>query len=383
MPDADHGDVIVAGGGVIGLGVAWRCALRGLRTTVVDDQPGQGASWAAAGMLAPVSEMQYGEGALLRLTLEGAHCFASFIAELEAETGLTTGYRPCGTVIVALDADDNAVLEELFQFQRRMGMKAERLTGRQCRDLEPMLAPGVRGGVHIAQDHQVDNRLFTAALTAAARGRGVTFRPNRVADVLTSGGRVHGARLDDGATLTAGTLVVSAGCRSGDIADRALGAAVPVRPVKGQILRLRVTGAPLLARTVRGLVRGSSLYLVPRTDGGVVLGATVEDRGFDTRITAGGVYQLLRDAAALVPGVDELELVECRAGLRPGTPDNAPILGTTAVTGLLLATGHYRNGVLLTPVTAASVASLIVTGRTPEIIAPFAVDRFAAVGSAA
>jgi glycine oxidase len=373
-------DVVVVGGGLVGLAIAWRAANRGLRVTVADPEPGRAASYAAAGMLAPVTEAHYNEEPLLRLNLRSSDSYPSFVAAVEEASGLPAGYRRCGTLAVAFDTDDLAVLDELYDFHGSLGLASERLTGRECRRLEPLLAPGARGGLHVTGDHQVDNRrLFRALLTAADRA-GVVVRRERVERVLVEHDRASGVRLAGGAVIRAGQVVLAAGPWTAQLPGLPPGTVPPVRPVKGQILRLRVPPAyaPFLTRTVRGLVRGSSLYLVPRADGELVVGATQEELGYDTQVTAGGVYELLRDAHALVPAITELPLVETLAGLRPGSPDNAPIIGPSGLPGLVLATGHHRNGVLLTPVTADAVAELLAGGTLPEIVAPFSPARFAA-----
>ncbi|MDP9432306.1 MAG: glycine oxidase ThiO [Actinomycetota bacterium] len=368
-------DVLVVGGGVIGLALAWRARTAGLSVTVVDPSPGAGASYAAAGMLAPVSEVTYGEEQLLELNLASARRYPQFVAELEDASGAGVGYRTEGTVVVALDSGDRAVLADLHAFQTRLGLDSELLTGRECKRLEPMLAPGVRAGLFVAGDHSVDNRRLAPALLTAAERSGVDVRRGRVTGLQTDGDRVTGATLDDGDQVSAGTTVLAAGCWSGEMAGLPPDALPPVRPVKGQILRLR-TPTPFLTRTVRGVVAGGHVYLVPRGDGEIVVGATVEELGYDTTTTAGGVYELLRDAHALLPGITELELVECHAGLRPGSPDNAPLLGRAGPEGLVLATGHYRNGVLLTPITADAVTELLCTGALPEVARPFDPRRF-------
>jgi glycine oxidase len=374
-------DVIVVGGGVIGLAIAWRAAQAKLSVALVDDEPGQGASFAAAGMLAPVTEAHYGEEPLLTLNLESARRYPSFVDELEAATGMTVGYRPSGTLVVAADDDDTAAIGELFRFERELGLPVQRLRRRECRALEPLLAPRIRGGMVTEVDHQVDSRRLVAALLAAAERASVSFHRRRATGLQLDGKRVVGATFADGQALEAPTVVLAAGCWSAQLEGLPPSARPPVRPVKGQILRLRgAADRPLLARTVRGLVHGASVYLVPRADGELVVGATVEERGFDTTVTAGATYELLRDAAEIVPGISELELVEARAGLRPGSPDNAPLLGPAAIEGLVVATGHYRHGVLLTPVTADAIAEVLVTGRAPGLIAPFSPVRFSVEG---
>jgi glycine oxidase len=369
------GDVLVVGGGVIGLGVAWRAAQAGMAVTVVDPSPGRGASWAAAGMLAPVTEVHYGEQPLLRLNLAAADRWPGFAAELEEAAGGQVGYRRCGTLTVARDTDDNAALEDLYRFQLRCGLQVERLRSRDCRRLEPGLAPSVRGGVLAPGDHQVDNRALAGALLAACERAGVRLLADRATRLRLDGERVTGVTVAGGASLAAATVVLAAGCWSRQLGGLAAELLPPVRPVKGQLLHLRGAAAdPLCRRNVRGL----EVYVVPRADGRVVVGATVEEQGFDTRVTAGAVHDLLRAALELLPDVAELELVETVAGLRPGSPDNAPLLGPAGVDGLVVATGHYRNGILLAPVTAEAVAELLATGQVPEAIAPFSPARLQA-----
>jgi glycine oxidase len=373
MSQQPAADVVVVGGGVIGLAVAWRAAGTGMTVSVVDETPGQGASWAAAGMLAPVTEVHYGEHRLLALNLDAAGRWPAFAAEVEEAGGHPVGYRPGGTLAVARDADDNAALEDLYQFQLRCGLEVERLRSRECRQLEPGLAPGIRGGVLAAGDHQVDNRALVQALLIACRRAGVGLLTGRVAELAVNRDRVTGVVLADGTRLPAGSVVLAAGCWSGGLGGLAAEALPPVRPVKGQLLYLRGSASePLCTRNVRGL----EVYVVPRGDGRVVVGATVEEQGFDTRVTAGAVRDLLQAALELLPDAAELELLETVVGLRPGSPDNAPMLGPAGPEGLVVATGHYRNGILLTPVTADAIAELLATGRVPDLIAPFTPGRF-------
>ncbi|HEX2050480.1 MAG TPA: glycine oxidase ThiO [Actinomycetota bacterium] len=366
-------DVVVAGGGAIGLSIAWRAARRGMSVTVVDPAPGRGATWAAAGLLAPVTELHPGEERLLELNLASAARYESFVAELAADADRDVGFRRSGTLVVARDADDNAALEDLYRLQVELGMDVERLRGRDCRALEPALAPRVRGGILVPGDHQVDNRALAGALLDACVRAGVDVRRERVDALETSGGRAAGVRTPDGG-VEAGAVVLAAGAWSGAVAGVPAGALPPVRPVKGQLLQLRdVSGTPLAARNLRGV----ECYVVPRADGRVVVGATVEERGFDDAVTAGAVFELLRAAYELVPGVTELELVETVAGLRPATPDNGPAVGATEVAGLVVATGHFRNGVLQAPITAEAVCALLAGDEPPGEIAPFSPARFA------
>lgn len=377
MPTPDGpGDLLVVGAGVIGLATAWRVAARGATVTVADPAPGSGACHVAAGMLTPVSEVTYGEEPLLRLGLASRDRYPAFVAELEEVSGRRTGYRGDGVLQVAFDSDDLAFLEELRRFQQSLGLTVEALSGRECRRLEPMLAPSVRGGLLAAEDGSIDPRRLTAALLAAVEKEGVRIVRRRATHLLVEHDRAAGVRLEDGEELRADMVLLAAGAWSSDLQGLPEGVVPQVRPVKGQVLRLR-SKIPFLERTTRGVVRGSSVYLVPREDGELVVGATQEEMGFDTTVTAGGLWQLLRDARELLPGVTELEFTEVSAGLRPGSPDNAPVLGASALPGLFLATGHFRNGVLLTPITADVMTEILVDGTVPPEAAPFTADRFA------
>lgn len=360
-------DAIVVGGGVIGLSSAWRVASAGASVTVVDPSPGRGASWVAAGMLAPVTEATFGEEGLTALLVAAAARWPQFAADLGADVG----YRPCGTVVVAADASDRAVVDDLLAFQHSLGLEAERLSASDCRRLEPALAPGVRGGALVPGDHQVDNRLLVAALLEACQDAGVTMVARAATGIeVGPDGSAAGVRLDDATVLGAGAVVVAAGAETARLGGVPAGTLPAVRPVKGHVVRLRGP-EPLLARTVRGLVHGRPCYLVPRRDGSLVVGATAEERGFDRTVQAGAVHSLLDDARSLVPGIDELELVECLAGLRPGSPDNGPFVGWSAVARLAVAAGHYRNGILLTPITSDAVAALLAGHPVPEPLAAF------------
>ena len=390
-------DVIVAGGGVIGTAIAWRAAGAGLDVTLVDPGEGDAASEVAAGMLAPASEALFGEGALLRVNLLAVERFGGFAAELEEAAGQQVGLRREGTLAVAYDPGDYAALMRLTQFRRSAGLPAEELDSRACRRLEGFLTPDVHGGVLFAGDWSVDNRRYTAALRAAAAAAGVRFLAGRVTQVLTTdssadggapggargrpegAGRVSGVRLAGGGEVAAGQVVVAAGCATGGIAGLPAALRAAVRPVKGQLLRLRHPAGmpPVISHTIRATVRGADVYLVPRAGGEVVVGATQEERGPDRTVTAGAVHDLLHDAMSVLPVTSELILAETCAGLRPGTPDNGPIVGGCEVGGLLLATGHYRNGILMSPVTADAVVACL-TGRPPAPAwEPFTAARFA------
>ncbi len=356
-------DVVVIGGGIIGLAVAWRARLRGMSVVVLERGTvgGECASGVAAGMLAPVSEVEFGEAGrrVLELGLRSARAWPGFAAELVQAAGVEVGLRQTGTLLLAHDGDEARELERRLAFRESLGLRTTRLRPTAARELEPALAPTVRLALEAPEDHSVDPRLVLAALRHACELSGVQVRehaPVARVELGVSGERVVGVGLADGARLGVEQVVLAAGAWTAEIAGLPEDARVPVRPVKGQILRLRDPAGPGLLQRV---VRFEGGYLVPRGDGRYVLGATVEERGFEGKPTVGGVYELLRDARELVPGVLELQIEELSVGFRPSTPDNAPVLGPGAVDGLVWATGHHRNGILLAPLTADLLADVL------------------------
>lgn len=367
---------MIVGGGVIGLAVGWRALKRGLGVTLVERvAPGQATSRVAAGMVAPISEASPFEPELLALGRESARRYSAFVEELMTDTGLDPGYRQFGTLLVARDRDEAEALDRELAFRQELGLPVRRLLAREARGLEPALAPTLRLALDIQDDHAVDPRALTAALELAFRGAGGRLCcPAEVSELLISEGRAQGVRLAGGERLVAERVVVAAGPWSGDLPGLPEDARVPWRPVKGQILALRdPAGAGLLGRVIR-MQPG---YLVPRGDGRYVLGATMEERGFDTTATAGAVFEMLRDAIELVPGVSELVIEEVMVGTRPGTADNGPVLGPSPVPGLHWASGHHRHGILLTPITADIVTAGLLGEAAPEVAAPFTPARFA------
>jgi glycine oxidase len=355
-------DVTIVGGGVIGLAVAWRARAQGLSVTVLErGEIGRGTSYVAAGMLAPVAEVEFGDAgrALLELGLRSAELWPRFAAELELASGEQVGLLRTGTLVVARDEDEARELERQIAFRESLGLRTSRLLGSEARAREPALAPTVRLALEAPDDHSVDPRLVLAALWRACAAAGVELRersPVARVELDSAGTRVTGLALEDGESHPARHVVIAAGAWSGELEGLPSAARVPVRPVKGQILRLRDPAGPGLLERV---VRFTGGYLVPRADGRYVLGATVEERGFERHATAGGVYELLRDAHELVPGVSELQIEELCVGLRPGTPDNLPVIGAGALAGLTWATGHHRNGILLAPLTAELVVEAL------------------------
>lgn len=430
-------DVAVIGGGVVGHGIAWAARLSGRSVALIDDAPGSGASWAAAGMLAPVSELHYQEEALLELMLESSRLWPAFAAALDAgqdgapdaaldagqdaghdgapderrtdgaRTDTGTGYLTTPTLAVGADAADRRALADLRIVQQSHGLAVEPLSVREARVREPLLSPGISCAFDIPADHQVDPRRLLARIGAllAADGHCHTIT-RRAAGLRWVDGRVAGAILAGGGSVRATETIVANGLGAAALEGLPSGLRLPLRPVHGDILRLRVPEKlrPLLTSTVRGLVRGVPVYIVPRQDGTVVIGATQREDalGADSHtaapvggavsagessgggaVSAGGVYQLLRDAQQLVPAVTELELLEATARARPGTPDNAPLLGRVAgqgspgdVAGLIIATGFFRHGVLLTPA-AAEICRQLLDGVEDPRWAHFRPDRFA------
>jgi len=357
-------DVVIVGGGVIGLSCAWRLGQRGARVAVVErGEPGCGATRVAAGMLAPVGELTFGEPELLELTLAAACLYPEFVAELEAASGESTGYEQLGALHVALDRDEAAQLRRVHDLQRSLELEAEWLPPRKCRDLEPGLTPSFHGGVFAAGEAAVDPRALTQALLGAARAEGVEVLTGiEVVDGVSEGERLVGVRTGEG-ELRSETVVLANGAWAGTAEWLPEHARPRVRPVKGQVLELRRRDGEPLARHILASER---VYLVPRSDGRLIVGATVEEMGFDTVVTAGGVHELLREAYRLLPDVAEMELLDAIAGLRPGTPDNLPLVGPGAIEGLILATGHFRNGILLAPLAAQTVADLLSADRQAE-----------------
>ena len=369
-------DVLVVGAGVAGLGVAWRLAQSGLAVTVLDrGAAGRGATWAAAGMLAPSAEIGFEELDLYALGRESLARWARLRRRARgAATGVSVGLSTAGTLVVADDRDSLLRLRRLFDFQTAQGAPVDWLSGEAAREREPLLSPRVPAAVWSASDHQVDNRRLAEALVRAVEAAGGTIRHDAtVASVQPDAAR-PAVTLASGERLEARAVVLAAGAWTAGIAGVV---PAPVRPVKGQMLSLRQTDSVRLGVTVRG----PDAYLVPKPDGRLVVGATSEERGHDTAVTAGGLFRLLEGAVAVVPGVEELEVLETWAGLRPASRDHAPVLGRTAAPGVAAATGHYRHGILLAPVTADEVAAdvramLAHSAETPPVLRPFSPLRF-------
>jgi glycine oxidase len=395
--DSTTVDLAVLGGGIIGLSVAWRARAQGLSVMVLErEELGSGATHVAAGMLAPVAEVEFGEAGqrVLELGLRSARMWPAFARELEQASGIDVGLRRMGTLMVARDEDEARELERQLAFRESLGLRAVRMRASEAREHEPALAPTVRLALHAPEDHSVDPRKIVAALRRACERAGVELREQTTVlglELDAQATRVIGVKaskdLRDGSFVAAQgpsgdanveflgdggafelvsvrDLVVAGGAWSGGLAGLPDGVGVPVRPVKGQIMRLRDPAGPGL---LQGVVRFEGGYLVPRGDGRYVLGATMEERGFEPDVTVGGIYELLRDAYELVPGVSELHIEELGVGYRPGTPDNAPVIGPGALAGLTWATGHHRNGILLAPLTAELVVASLMEGASDHV----------------
>jgi glycine oxidase len=373
-------DVAVVGAGVVGLAIGWRAAQRGLRVIVLDraERPGAGTSAVAAGMLAPISETIATELPLMRLGLASVDAYPEFVEELSEASGMDPGYLRCGTLLAARDGDEAEALGRELQLRESLGLTVHRLRSSDARRLEPALAPALRLALEIPDDHAIDPRRLSAALAKALSNAGGKVRTGATVDeVSVADGRVKGVRLTGGEDISAEHVVIAAGPWTEAVRGLPAHARIPIHPVKGQILRLHDPAGPGLLTRV---LRTTGGYLVPRGDGRYVLGATMEERGFDTTVTAGGAFELLRNAFELLPSVTELVIDELSAGLRPATPDNAPALGPGSIPGLHWAVGHYRHGILLTPITAELVAGALTGEQASEAIPEaFSPGRFARV----
>jgi glycine oxidase len=371
--------VAIIGAGVVGLGIAWRLAGRGVEVSVFDKgAAGAGATHAAAGMLAACAEAEPGEEALVALGRDSQARWPAFADELKQASGIDVELRREGTLVIALTADDQARLFHHLEFQKKLDLPLQWISAAETRRREPHLAGKLAGAVFSPEDHQVDNRKLATALAIAAQAAGARIHEHQPVTAISSQGRrVDGIVLADGRKHAADVVVLAAGAWSRgiarSIADMAPQSLPPVRPIKGQMLALRMDPqAPLISH----VIWGPGIYLVPRRDGRLIVGATVEEKGFDSTLTAGGLLTLLEAAWRAVPAIEELPIDEMWVGHRPGSRDDAPILGPAPLDGLVYATGHHRNGILLAPVTADTIARLVLDGTLDPAIRPFGIERF-------
>jgi len=373
-PSADSSSpVLIVGAGTIGLAIGWELARKGVRVELFDrHEPGRGATWKAGGMLTPDAELQFEEPELYRLNHESLARWPSFVETLEAETGIDLGFRTEGTLTVAPDEDSAAAMERVYRFQQKVGADVQRLSGAEARDRESFLAPHVAGAVY-TDDAQVDNRALVCALVEGLRHHDAPLHTQTPIEAVRSDAETPAVVTSEGERIEGRQVIVAAGAWSRQIEEPEEAVLPPVRPVRGQILELE--SRPTF--DLRHVVRGPDVYLVPKADGRLLVGATSEEKGFEREVTAGGLYNLVEGAVELVPGIRELTVRRSDVGLRPGTRDNAPLLGPSGAPGVLYATGHYRHGILLTPVTAQEIANLIRTGTVSEWLKPFLPSRFA------
>lgn len=361
--------IAVIGGGIAGLGPAWRLALRGWDVHLFErHQIGHGASTKAAGMLAPTSEVTFEEEDLLRLGQISLTAYPQWVEELTQATDADLDYRTDGTLIVAVDRDDAEALEHLYQYHQRLQLPVERLLGREARKLEPGLSPTINYALFSPHDHRIDPVAMVHAMADALRAAGGTIHEQvGIAELRLDDQGIREVVTDDGDALAFATVLIAAGPWSPQIAGLPKGALPRLRPVRGQVVCVELGRPPLLSH----VLRAPDAYLVPRSDGRLIIGSTMEERGFDPRLTAGGLFEILRGAWEALPGIYDAPILDTWTGFRPLTLANRPVLGPSTVDGLYLSTGHGRNGILLTPVSAYGLAELIDTGELPDHLLPF------------
>lgn len=371
MRSTKTSDVIVIGGGIIGCAIAYAVAKAGLRVRLIErGEPGREASHAAAGMLAPQSEaLHEPQGPFFELCRASLQLYPDFVAEIEAVTGLSVDYRREGAVFLASDFTEGEILAAAYEKQKAAGLTVEDLTAEDVRHLEPALSGAIQMGLFLPEDHQVDNRKLTDALVLAAQRQGVDLVTGwPVLGLVREGDRVVGVRTNR-ERYAAAVTINCAGAWAATV-DPERYPSPPVKPIRGQILVLQAR-APLLEH----VVHSAHCYIVPRRDGRLLIGSTMEDVGYERRVTAEALLRLLTAARQVLPAIEQCTFVEAWAGFRPDTPDHLPILGE-AEPGLLIATGHFRNGILLAPITARLIVELITSGRTSRDLAPFHPHRF-------
>ncbi len=363
---------LIVGGGTIGLALGWTLARRDAPVTLVErDRAGRGTSWQAAGMLAPDAEIGFEELDLYRLSRESLRRWPAFVDALESAADMPVDYRDDGTLIVADDPDSEEALRRLYDFQREHGLNVTWCSGAEAREIEPFLAPRLAAAIHAPMDHQVDNRLLVDALRTAFTKAGGTLHEHTEVEAIHPDEDAPRIRLTDGNVLTGQAVVVAAGVWSRELDGWTPEHTPSVRPVKGQMLQCTMQGAFELSH----VIRGPDAYLAPKSNGRLVIGATSEERGFDTTVTAGGLYDILEGAWEVVPGIYDLPVDDTWAGLRPASRDHAPLLGPSGDPGIWCATGHYRHGILLTPITAQEMARQLLDGETSDWIEPFLPSR--------
>lgn len=368
-------DYLIIGAGVSGLSIGWQLARRGHQVAIVErDSAGAGASTAAAGMLAPIAEIKFAQENLTNLSLQSLELYPDFIAELESDAQMSIDYRTHGTLLIGIDRDDTAALDHTYQYQRQLGLQIERLSPEAARELEPGLSPNIHSALFCPDDHQIDARLLVKALARAFVNAGGTLIENsEISEVLYENSQIRGALTSAGCDISAHKVIIAAGAWARSIRGLPSGILPHIRPVKGQMISLEL-GEPPLCRHV---LRGPDAYLVPRSNGQLLIGSTMEEKGFDARMTAGAVFELLRGAWETLPGVYDSAILETWASFRPVSLDGAPILGPSpTIKNLWFALGHGRHGILLTPSTARLTVQALETREIPAQMKPFLIDRF-------
>jgi glycine oxidase len=365
-------DALIVGGGVIGCAIAWRLAQAGLHVAVIErSEPGQEASWAAGGMLAPLAEADQSD-AFLELALASRASYANFARELRAATGIDIEYRTEGTLYLALTDEDEQALQPRWQWQHAAGLNVKKLKADCVRKLEPSLTNQLRWALKFPDDHQVDNRRLSRALELAARKAGAVFHTQTQVEAIDiNHSRINGVFTSRGYIATS-TAIIAAGSWSTSISLNTLSHLCRIQPVRGQMVALKMPEPAL-----QHVIYAHHSYLIPRLSGVVIAGSTTEEVGFDKRITAGGINTILRNAIEIAPALAEQTIVETWAGLRPRAGDEWPVLGADGeIQNLIYATGHYRNGILLTPITAQAISELVSRGTTSIDLKPFSPQRF-------
>jgi glycine oxidase len=375
-------DIVIVGGGVIGASIAFELAAENLRVLVLDrEQPGRQASWAAAGMLspAPASPRDF---PLTPLSKESLRLYPEFIAAIEEASGSRVACASTGTLEIFRGPENKIERDRLLDQYRQLGLAAEPVSAEDAHRLEPALAldesSGPRSFAWLPAECAIDPRLLMDALLIAARARGVEIRPGcEVTQLIEENDRCVGVAMG-AEKISAPQVILAAGCFSAQIGDSAcrkrinLARYAPTNPVRGQLVALRCEGLHL-----RRTLRSRHHYLVPREDGRIIAGSTIEHVGFENRATLRGIRHAIQGALEICPRLEDAEILETWAGLRPGTPDDLPILGPTDIDGLLIATGHYRNGILLSVITAKLMREWVIEGRTSFSAEPFSPMRFA------
>lgn len=369
----DNMKICIIGGGVIGLSVGWQLARKGAEVEVFErDIAGRGAGWVAAGMLTPQAELGFEEIELFRFMRKSLELYPKLLDELKEDSGMDVKMDRCGSLFVGFDRDDTTRLRRLYDFREKINLPAKWLSGSEAKELEPMLSPKCTCGLWMPDDAQVENRDLLSSLQTAFRKKGGHI--HEIANVISvniENSKVKGIKVND-KYVEVSNLVVAAGAWSKQLKGIPEHLLPPVRPVKGQIMSLRMEGENRVAHAIRG----RDVYLVPKADGRLIVGASNEEMGFDTNPTAGEIYRLLERAWETVPGIYEYPIEEIQVGLRPGSRDHEPIIGDSDIGGLYFATGHYRSGILLTPITAYELSEWIISGKKSKLLAPYQLSRF-------